>query len=152
MAGNQNLTAANTTLASADKEKKAFGKISQTVMATVVIAFLIILGIAGSLTSSFLLLSIVAGCVGGLIHDLIQNKAVILYPSTTSEGVYLGWILGIILGGAAGFLAYASGVVSTTFDPKLLSAPFAAGIALKGVIDAAANTSADNVKTKSPSP
>ncbi len=138
------------TLDSADKAKTAFGVVTQSAMAAVVIAFIVILGLAGSLTKSFLLLSIVVGAVGGLIHDLIQNKAVILYPSTTDEGVYLGWILGIILGGAAGFIAYASGVVSTTFDPKLLAAPFTAGIALKGIVDAAANTSASNVKTKSP--
>ena len=120
---------ANQTVVSADKEK-ALGKVPQEVMAAVIIAILIILGVVGGVTKSFLLLSIVVGCVGGLIHVLIQNKAVILYPHTTDEGVYIGWVLGIILGGAAGFIAYASGVVSTTFDPKLLSAPFTAGIAL----------------------
>jgi hypothetical protein len=56
------------------------------------------------------------------------------------------------LGGAAGFIAYASGIVSTTFDPKLQSAPFIAGIDLKGVTDAAVNTSVSDIKTKSPSP
>jgi len=137
------------TVESADKAKKAFGVVTQTAMAMVVVLILVVLGLAGALTKSVFLLSIVAGSVGGLIHDLVQNKAVILYPSTTEEGVYLGWILGIILGGAAGFIAYASGVVSGTFDPRLLSAPFTAGIALKGVTDAAANTSAANVKTKS---
>ena len=137
------------TVESTDKDKKAFGTVTQTVMAVVVVVILFILGLAGSLTESVLLLSVVVGCVGGLIHDLIQNKAIILYPSTTDEGVYIGWILGVILGGAAGFIAYSSGVVSTTFDPKLLAAPFTAGIALKGVVDAAANTSASNVKTKS---
>jgi len=137
------------TVESLDKTKKAFGAVTQTVMAVVVVVILFILGLAGSLTESVLLLSVVVGCVGGLIHDLIQNKAVILYPSTSEEGVYIGWILGVILGGAAGFIAYSSGVVSTTFDPKLLAAPFTAGIALKGVVDAAANTSASNVKTKS---
>ena len=138
------------TVEALDKTKTAFGVVNQTVMASVVVAILFILGLAGSLTESVLLLSIVVGCVGGVIHDLIQNKAIILYPSTTDEGVYIGWILGVILGGAAGFIAYGSGVVSTTLDPRLLLAPFTAGIALKGVIDAAANTSAGNVKTKSP--
>ncbi len=137
------------TLTDADKAKSAFG-LDQTYTAMAVVLFLIILGIVGSVTQSFLLLSIVVGSVGGLIHDLIQNKAIILYPKTTTEGIYLGWILGIIMGGAAGFIAYTSGVVSTnSFDPKLLSVPFTAGIALKGVVDAAATTSADTTKTKS---
>jgi len=135
-------------VAAADKEKKAFGAITQAVMAGIVIIVLFVLGAVGAYAQSFLLLSVVVGSVGGLIHDLIENKAIVLYPSSSTEGIYIGWMLGIILGGAAGFIAYASGVIPTNFDAKLLLAPFTAGIALKGVIDSATNTSASEVKTK----
>ena len=135
---------------SPDKSMEALGKIPHIWVFIFVIAILFILGVAGSLTKSVLLLGVVVGCVGGIIHDLVQNKAIILYPKTSDEGVYIGWILGVILGGAAGFIAIASGVASTAFNAQSLLAPFTAGIALKGITDAAANASAKDVPEVKP--
>ena len=149
MSGNADLAAADNTMTTEKTNQNPpsgkggdlgpLDKIPDGWLAVIIIAILIILGVAGGLAKSVLLLAIVVGCVGGLIHDLIQNKAILLKPKTTAEGIYIGWILGIILGGAAGFIAIASGVASTTFEVQSLLAPFTAGIALKGITDAATN-------------
>ena len=129
-----------------DADKKVLGTKMQGIIAALVIVVLVVLGGIGGFTKSALLLCVIAGAAGGLIHDLIQNKAVVLLPAKTVEGVYLGWVLGIILGGAAGFIAYA-GLSATTLDAKTISAALAAGIALKGITDAAANQPASNIQT-----
>lgn len=147
---NQNsaATASKPSLADADKAKaKLFGDKTQGIIAALVILVLVVLGAVGGATKSLPLLCIVVGSAGGLIHDLIQNKAVVLFPGSTEEGVYIGWILGIILGGAAGFIAYA-GLASVTSEAKTLAAALSAGIALKGITDGAANQSASNIQTK----
>jgi hypothetical protein len=95
-----------------------------------------------------------AGALGGLVHEIAQSKATAFLPdsagssaspATTGEESYLGGLMGIILGGAAGLLTLAvSSTSSTTSTTSTVSVQsvvtaFAAGIALKGVADAAAS-------------
>ena len=89
--------------------------------------------------NSVLLGFIVMGSLGGIIHDLVQNKGLVLYPATTNEGVYLGLGLGALLGAVSGFIAFSTIASPTSFDVKSLVTPLTWGLGLKGVIDGATN-------------
>ncbi len=52
---------------------------------------------------------------------------------------YLGGLLGILLGGAAGLLAISTSSTPTTITTSFIVTAFAAGIALKGISDSAAS-------------
>lgn len=90
------------------------------------------------------------GALGGLVHEIAQSKGTVFVPgpsSKTSDGKpsgedYLGGLVGIILGGAAGLLtlAVSSGTPTPTkVTTQLIVTAFAAGVALKGISDAAAS-------------
>jgi len=106
----------------------------------VVIAALLCLAVAGLVTKSFWILCILAGSIGGMIHDIVQNKGVILYPHSTEEGVYLGLGIGFLLGAVSVFLASATvSSVPTTISPGDFITPLTYGLGLKGVVDAGGN-------------
>lgn len=107
------------------------------------------LGVLGYLANSFLLLCIVFGSFGGIIHDLIQNKGLLVYPDSSTEGVYLGAGLGAILGAVSGFLAYATLAAASTVDPKTLTVPLTWGLSLKGLADAVSNQTSGKVQQAS---
>ncbi len=104
-------------------------------------------GFMGYLLNSFLLWSIVMGSLGGIIHDLVQNKGIVLYPADTQEGVYLGLGLGAFLGAVSGFIAYATFAAPIALDARSLVIPLTWGLGLKGVIDGATNKVTTELKT-----
>jgi MFS-type transporter involved in bile tolerance (Atg22 family) len=101
------------------------------------------------------------GALGGLAHEISQSKGTAFLPDTASSGQnggkagskdnesYLGGLLGIILGGAAGFLTLSAVSASTTVSVQFAVTAFSAGAAFKGIADAAASPSKPNT-TNSP--
>ncbi|HYB75507.1 MAG TPA: hypothetical protein VEC08_00975 [Nitrososphaerales archaeon] len=93
------------------------------------------------------------GALGGLVHEISQSKGTAFLPDTTSSGQggggagsndtesYLGGLLGLILGGAAGFLTLSAVSASATVSVQFVVAAFSAGAAFKGIADAAASPS-----------
>ena len=109
---------------------------------------LIIAIVAGYFVNSFLLLSMAVGSMGGIIHDLIQNKGLVVYPVPTAEGVYLGLGLGALLGAVSGFIAFSTVATPATIDPKSLVTPLTWGLGLKGLVDGATNAVTSKLQTK----
>jgi len=86
-------------------------------------------------------LAVAVGGLGGLAHELAQSRGTILVVERRADGIYLGTIAGIILGGVAGLLAV-KGFLITPPAPaptvmQLIYEAFIAGLALKGVTEAA---------------
>jgi hypothetical protein len=129
-----------TSLAQANGVKKYY---KHAVIAVLVVPPL--LGVVGYFGNSLLLLSVVFGSFGGIIHDLLQNKGLLVYPDSSSEGVYLGAGLGALLGALSGFLAYATLSATSISDPKTLVIPLTWGLSLKGLADAATNQTISKV-------
>ncbi len=127
-------------LAQANGEKKYY---RESVIVVLVVPP--ILAVVGYFGNSLLLLSVVFGSFGGIIHDLIQNKGILVYPDSSSEGVYLGAGLGALLGALSGFLAYATLSATSISDPKTLVVPLTWGLSLKGLADAATNQTTSKV-------
>ncbi len=73
------------------------------------------------------------GALGGLVHELAQSGGKVMFFERKLDGMYLGTLSGMILGGVAGILAArgASGEHINTFYECFL-----AGMALKGVVEA----------------
>jgi hypothetical protein len=83
------------------------------------------------------LLGVCAGGLGGLVHEFAQSGGKVLFVKKEPDGVYLGALTGLILGAVSGVL-----VVQGHADPQNLAAnAFLAGLALKGVVEAAGGTS-----------
>jgi hypothetical protein len=84
-----------------------------------------------------------AGALGGLVHEIAQSKGTAFLPDTSPSTAdkngesYLGGLVGIILGGAAGLLTLSAS--SASVSTQLVVTAFAAGVALKGISDAAAS-------------
>jgi hypothetical protein len=86
-------------------------------------------------------LAVVAGGLGGLAHEIAQSRGTILVAQRRADGIYLGTIAGIMLGAVAGLLAVKT-LLITPPTPlptvmQLIYESFIAGLALKGVTEAA---------------
>jgi uncharacterized protein DUF4257 len=89
-----------------------------------------------------LALALSVGGLGGLIHELAQSRGKILFFSKQDDGIYLGTIAGVVLGAVAGVLTVRGFLLEgseTTFEGtvKVTYEVFLAGLALKGVVEAA---------------
>jgi len=146
--------------------KNAKWSLVGTFAATVFIAFL---ALWADTTNNVIWTVVAAGALGGLVHEIAQSKGTAFLPSsptkstqavsgtgtgTGTEGApatgtaapkgedYLGGLVGIVLGGAAGLLTLAvtsSSQIPTQSTPQVLVAAFAAGVALKAISDSAAS-------------
>jgi hypothetical protein len=92
---------------------------------------------------SLLVLAFSVGGPGGLVHEIAQSRGKILFFQRQSDGLYLGAIAGVILGAIAGILVirgYLTGDIATTNATlvQMSYETFLAGLALKGVAEAAA--------------
>ena len=87
--------------------------------------------------------AISAGALGGLAHEIGQSQGKYILPTTDNTGNFcLGGLIGIIAGGTAGLTTYQGllGTGTTTAvapDARLVVAALLAGLAVKGVTDAA---------------
>lgn len=81
-------------------------------------------------------LGIAVGALGGLVHEIAQSRGTVLFLQKKVDGLYLGAISGVILGAVAGVLV-ALGDDHFKDLQGLTVAIFSAGLALKGVAEAA---------------
>jgi hypothetical protein len=85
---------------------------------------------------------LLAGCLGalgGLAHELTQSQGRFIVPRPNEDGVYLGTLMGLVLGAVAGIVA------APTFlnNPTAYTVGFGtffAGLGVKGAADAALGT------------
>jgi hypothetical protein len=133
-----------------------------TLISTVVVS---VVALWAYVASNNIWTAVSAGALGGLVHEIAQSKGTAFLPdssstgdqtdnpsagapapplgkpaaktSKTNEESYLGGLLGIILGGAAGLLTIS--VSSSTVSAQFVVTAFSAGVAFKGISDAAAS-------------
>jgi hypothetical protein len=82
------------------------------------------------------------GALGGLIHEIVQSRGRLLLIRVSEDGVYIGSIAGMLLGGVAGIMVarglLVSGAASgSSVLSNIAFESFSAGLALKGVLEAA---------------
>jgi hypothetical protein len=114
-------------------------------------AFGIIAGVGAVLSMqshAVLGLAVSVGALGGLAHEIVQSGGKIMFFQRREDGVYLGSIAGMALGTVAGVLVVRSqlpavtGVDATSaLMTELAYEIFLAGLALKGVSEAAGGNS-----------
>ena len=139
-------------------DESAKWSVVATSAATIVVA---VIAVVADSTNNLLWTAVTVGALGGLVHEIAQSKGTAFFPDTdktpsshtkkdeeagkkpddgTSSGgeSYLGGLIGILLGGAAGLVALSvSPPASVT--TQMIATAFAAGVALKGIADSAAS-------------
>lgn len=115
---------------------------SISIIATVaLLVILAILAYYSARNAWILTLALSVGGIGGLVHELAQSRGKILFFRKEQDGLYLGSIAGIVLGGVAGVLTIrgflADGSISDGNTVQVVYEVFLAGLALKGVVEAA---------------
>ena len=87
-----------------------------------------------------LTLALSVGALGGLVHEIAQSGGKILFFEKKQDGLYLGSVAGMVLGAVAGILVvrgHLIGEVANVGMVQLSYEVFTAGLALKGVTEAA---------------
>jgi len=134
------------------------GKAKLSLLATFIsTVIVVVLALWACATDDVLWTVIAVGALGGLVHEIVQSKGTAFAPAKSGASTgnpnsgedYLGGMVGIILGGAAGLLALSAtgGSLSTITSSSpitisLIATVFASGIALKGISDSAAGSPA----------
>jgi hypothetical protein len=122
-----------------------------TLISTTVIA---VMAVWADSAGNVLWTAVSVGAIGGLVHEIAQSKGTAFIPDTnntsssntkkdeTTNGgeSYLGGLIGIILGGAAGLVALSVSTAPTSVSTQMIATAFAAGVALKGIADSAASS------------
>lgn len=115
-----------------------------SIIATMVLSFAA--AILAWLSASYgwiLWLAASTGALGGLAHEIAQSGGKVAFFQRYQDGIYLGSVAGMILGAVAGLLvvrglaAGLAGPAGTTSTTLLAYEAFIAGLALKGVTEAA---------------
>jgi len=87
-------------------------------------------------------LAVSVGALGGLAHEIAQSGGKVAFFHRYEDGFYLGSVAGLILGAVAGLLVVRGLVLGNPLPPTITPAQiaydvFTAGLALKGVTEAA---------------
>lgn len=85
-------------------------------------------------------LAVSVGGLGGLVHEIAQSGGKIFFFERKLDGIYIGALAGTILGAVAGLLAIHGFLINhaAPLNPtELIYEAFIAGMALKGVTEAA---------------
>ena len=91
-------------------------------------------------------LAVSVGGLGGLVHEIAQSGGEIAFFEKKADGFYLGSLAGVVLGAVAGMLVVRGHLPSVTETALSISKTqlayevFTAGLALKGVTEAASGT------------
>jgi hypothetical protein len=129
---------------------------------------LTIIAVVGSgslalIPTSIFIQAVAAGSLGGLIHEIAQSQGKIFFPKKMEDGLYLGSLTGMILGAVSGLMVIQgflpqSQVCSSEIasdlkeciqfqkqgkqvpNDRLILEIFLAGMALKGIAEAAVGT------------
>ena len=120
-------------------EKQSY-KLSPAQIASV-ITFVLIVGLSVlSYEAKYALpMVVLAGAIGGLLHEIVQSQGKYILPNTDATGNFcLGGLIGIITGVVAGFILYQglNATSAATVSGMLFAEAFLAGLAAKGVADA----------------
>ena len=111
------------------------------------LAFVLIITASWSYNQNAFVLAISLGCVGGLMHELAQSGGKVLFFTKKDDGLYLGSVSGMMLGGISGVMAVHAIPAPQTgqelFFQNLAYETFMAGLGLKGLVEAAAGTAVD---------
>ena len=109
---------------------------------------LIVLGILAGVSAHYqwwLWLAASVGGLGGLVHEFVQSGGKIVFFQQHRDGLYLGSLAGVILGAVAGILMIRGHLIAGAPSDAPLGSitqlsyeSFFAGLALKGVSEAAA--------------
>ncbi len=75
--------------------------------------------------------------IGGFVHEIVQSGGSVAYPQSKADGLYLGSISGLVFGAIAGLLAVQGIDPNAPVGISFVSQMFFAGLALKGVAEAA---------------
>lgn len=116
---------------------------SEKASVIVTVVLLVILSTIAAVSSHnhyVLPLAVSVGGIGGLIHEIAQSRGRILFFQRFQDGMYLGSVAGVILGAVAGVLAirgYVANGAATVDTTQITYEIFLAGLALKGVVEAA---------------
>ena len=78
-----------------------------------------------------------AAALGGFLHEIIQSGGSVAFPKSYADGFYLGSVYGLLLGIVAGMLFLEATPTGLKVDAVFVSQVFFAGLALKGVSEAA---------------
>ena len=112
----------------------------------ITLIMMVLLGIlawASSHNNWLLWLAASVGGLGGLVHEIAQSGGKIAFFQKNQDGMYLGSLAGMMLGAVAGLLVIRGHLVETSDLPsagvkiQLTYEVFMAGLALKGVTEAA---------------
>lgn len=120
-------------------------KMSRTDFWSIIITVLVGVGLAilASVSAErnwLIWLAVSVGGLGGLVHEIAQSGGKILFFERKLDGFYLGGLAGVVLGAAAGLLAIRGFLVDPNVQVnefELIYEAFLAGMALKGVTEAA---------------
>ena len=120
-----------------------------SIITTVVLLVLLaILSWISAVNNWIFTLAMSVGGLGGLVHEIAQSGGKILFFQKQKDGMYLGTISGIVLGAVAGLLTIRGFLPSdgsnATTDMQIIYEVFLAGLALKGVVEAAGGTTVSN--------
>ncbi|HXH13743.1 MAG TPA: DUF4257 domain-containing protein [Alphaproteobacteria bacterium] len=127
----------------------AHEKLAVIVNGIALIGLIVLAGLSASAGWLLLLVGSVGG-LGGLAHEFAQSKGKIVFFQRCEDGVYLGSLAGVFLGAVAALLTVRGYLTEhPTIDLTQLSYEgFLAGLALKGIAEAACGTTV----LSSPSP
>lgn len=113
----------------------------------ITLGLVVVLGILAWLSAQhvwWLWLAASVGALGGLVHEIAQSGGKILFFQKHDDGLYLGALAGMVLGAVAGILVIRGHLVFSTTGASLSAGTiqisyevFTAGLALKGVTEAA---------------
>ncbi len=115
----------------------------QSFLTTIILMLLLtFLGVYFITSKNFLGIAVTIGGLGGLFHEIAQSGGKTLFIKSFRDGVYLGSISGLLLGIISGILVL-RGLLAGIESQNPVSVTievFLAGLALKGVSEAAAGT------------
>ena len=98
----------------------------------------------GVFSRNVLIVAIVAAAAGGLVQEIFQTGGGVAYPQWKHDGLYLGSISGLVLGALSGLLTLTILPVGSIINVAFVSQMFFAGMALKGVAEAAGGHAGKN--------
>ena len=106
----------------------------------VLVATMALLAWASTRYGWILWLAVSVGALGGLAHEIAQSGGKVAFFHRYEDGIYLGSVAGMILGAVAGLLVVRGVVLGNPHPPTMTQIAydvFTAGLALKGVTEAA---------------
>lgn len=107
----------------------------QTILTFVML--LVTMAVAIIFRTNLLVVAISVAAIGGFVHEIVQSGGSVAYPQSKADGLYLGSISGLVFGAIAGLLAVQSIDPNASVGISFVSQMFFAGLALKGVAEAA---------------